>query len=25
MQVRANIPGAQARQILKYLQENSGR
>ena len=25
MQVRANIPGNQARQILKYLQENSGR
>jgi cytochrome c5 len=25
MQVRANIPGSQARQILKYLQENSGR
>jgi cytochrome c5 len=25
MQVRANIPGAQARLILKYLQENSGR
>jgi hypothetical protein len=25
MQVRANIPGMQARQILQYLQENSGR
>jgi len=25
MQIRANIPGFQARQILKYLQENSGR
>jgi cytochrome c5 len=25
MQVRANIPGQQARQILQYLQENSGR
>jgi mono/diheme cytochrome c family protein len=25
MQVRANIPGNQARLILKYLQENSGR
>jgi hypothetical protein len=25
MQVRANIPGAQARLILEYLQENSGR
>jgi cytochrome c5 len=25
MQVRANIPGTQARLILKYLQENSGR
>ena len=25
MQVRANLPGQQARQILKYLQENSGR
>jgi cytochrome c5 len=25
MQVRANIPAAQARLILKYLQENSGR
>lgn len=25
MQVRANIPGAQARRILQYLQENSGR
>ena len=25
MQVRANIPGNQARLILQYLQENSGR
>lgn len=25
MQVRANLPGNQSRQILKYLQENSGR
>jgi cytochrome c5 len=25
MQVRANIPPAQARLILKYLQDNSGR
>jgi cytochrome c5 len=25
MQVRANIPAGQARQILKYLQDNSGR
>ena len=25
MQVRASIPGNQARQILSYLQENSGR
>ena len=25
MRVRANIPGEQAREILKYLQENSGR
>ncbi len=25
MQVRANLPGSQARQILQYLQENSGR
>jgi cytochrome c5 len=25
MQVRANIPGQQARLILQYLQENSGR
>ena len=25
MQVRANIPGGQARLILKYLQDNSGR
>ena len=25
MQVRANIPGSQARLILKYLQDNSGR
>ncbi len=25
MQVRANIPGSQARLILQYLQENSGR
>jgi len=25
MQVRANIPGNQARMILKYLQDNSGR
>jgi mono/diheme cytochrome c family protein len=25
MQVRASIPGKQARLILKYLQENSGR
>ena len=25
MQVRANIPGDQARRILQYLQENSGR
>ena len=25
MQVRANIPAAQARRILQYLQENSGR
>jgi len=25
MQVRANIPGSQARMILKYLQDNSGR
>lgn len=25
MQVRANIPGQQARMILEYLQENSGR
>jgi hypothetical protein len=25
MQVRANIPGGQARLILSYLQENSGR
>ncbi len=25
MQVRANIPGDQARLILQYLQENSGR
>jgi len=25
MQIRANIPGGQARQILKYLQDNSGR
>ena len=25
MRVRANLPGQQARQILKYLQENSGR
>ena len=25
MQVRANIPGKQARLILQYLQENSGR
>jgi cytochrome c5 len=25
MQVRANIPGKQARLILGYLQENSGR
>jgi mono/diheme cytochrome c family protein len=25
MQVRANIPGSQAKLILQYLQENSGR
>lgn len=25
MRVRANLPGEQAREILKYLQENSGR
>lgn len=25
MQIRANIPGSQARMILKYLQDNSGR
>ena len=25
MQIRANLPPAQARLILKYLQENSGR
>jgi len=25
MQVRANIPGGQAKLILKYLQDNSGR
>jgi cytochrome c5 len=25
MQVRANIPGGQARLILQYLQDNSGR
>ena len=25
MQVRASIPGKQARMILEYLQENSGR
>jgi hypothetical protein len=25
MRVRANIPAAQAREILKFLQENSGR
>lgn len=25
MRVRANLPAAQARTILKYLQENSGR
>jgi hypothetical protein len=25
MQIRANIPPAQARLILKYLQDNSGR
>ena len=25
MQIRANIPGSQARRILQYLQENSGR
>lgn len=25
MQVRASIPGNQARMILKYLQDNSGR
>ena len=25
MQVRAQIPGEQARRILQYLQENSGR
>ena len=25
MQIRANLPGKQARLILKYLQENSGR
>jgi hypothetical protein len=25
MQVRANLPPPQARQILKYLQDNSGR
>ena len=25
MQIRANIPGEQARLILKYLQDNSGR
>ncbi|HXC35337.1 MAG TPA: hypothetical protein VNV43_05640 [Candidatus Acidoferrales bacterium] len=25
MQVRANLPASQARLILKYLQENSGR
>ena len=25
MQVRANLPGNQARLILQYLQENSGR
>src|SRR5207245_10723974 len=25
MRVRANLPGDQARMILKYLQENSGR
>ena len=25
MQVRANLPGRQARKILQYLQENSGR
>ncbi len=25
MQIRANLPGSQARMILKYLQENSGR
>jgi hypothetical protein len=25
MQIRANIPVAQARLILKYLQDNSGR
>ena len=24
MRVRANIPAAQAKQILKYLQEDSG-
>ena len=25
MRVRANLPGEQARTILKYMQENSGR
>jgi hypothetical protein len=25
MRVRANLPGEQARELLKYLQENSGR
>ena len=25
MQVRANVPNAQARLILQYLQDNSGR
>ena len=25
MQIRANLPGEQARRILQYLQENSGR
>jgi len=25
MQIRANLPGKQARLILQYLQENSGR
>ena len=25
MQIRVNLPGSQARMILKYLQENSGR